>query len=298
MNILLTTALFIALSLDDTKATSDSSIRGANPETNPSSEETLLPLELDSSCPVFTRNPYGNAALTRQMLDSALPCGTYKSRGCNYEVIPANVDFPGEGPGDLEFKPYIVQFDIGVHNSIKAKVQQTADKGHPCIGCETGGEQCKELIVKGNSDVSGGCAGKCGGGCVVGAGWAKDCMKHDVCVSYKALKLGGNYWNEEDGFCYDIDCGDEAAQTVFNCYIDEPWYKADTPITCERSNFSNRDAYGAWSYSTSYFTEGPCGNFVNWSSGQGLPDKNRIHNPYQFLSPAERMALEDASHVE
>jgi len=296
MKILLTALFLIALSLDDTKATSDSSVRGANPE-NPSSEETLHPLELDSSCPVFTRNPHGNAALTQQMLDSTLPCGTYESRGCTHEVIPANVDFPGEGPGDLEFKPYIVQFDIGVHNSIKAIVEQTADQGQPCIGCSAGGgEQCLELIVKGNSDVSGGCAGKCGGGCVIGAGWAKDCMKHDVCTAYKDLVLGGNAWNDDDGFCYDIDCGDEAAQTVMNCYIDN--WSADTPITCEKSNFSNRNAYGAWSYVTSYFTEGPCGNFVNWNSGQGLPDVDKIHNPYQFLSPAERMALEDVSHVE
>lgn len=238
------------------------------------------------------------------MIAATKPCGTYKELNCPYEVIAANRDHPGEGAGDLDFKPYIVQFDIGVHRNIKAKVESTADKGHPCIGCSagedgepyTGGEQCKELIVKGNSDVSGGCAGKCGPGCIVGAGWAKDCLKHDVCVSYKSLVLGGTAWEDDDGFCYDIDCGDEAAQTILNCYIDD--WGTDTPITCDKSNFDKDDyAYGYWSHSTKFFSEGPCGNFVNWSSGQGLPDKSKISNPYQFFVHEESMDV-DVSRAE
>ena len=90
-------------------------------------------------------------------------------------------------------------------------------------------------------------------------------------------------FNDDDGFCYDIDCGDEAAQTVFNCYIDKGWWRPDTPITCDKSNFNNPDAYGHWSHGTKLFNEGPCGNFVGWSNGQGLPDKNKISNPYMFL---------------
>ena len=146
------------------------------------------PLELDSSCPVFHQNPDGHEQLSQQMIDAALPCGTYRGRGCNYEVIPANVDHPGEGPGDLDFKPYIVQFDIGPHKNIKQHVQwehwdwvtHKSGKGRPCIGCDNESETCLEIIVQGNSAATGGCAGKCGTGCVVGAGWAKDCMKHDV----------------------------------------------------------------------------------------------------------------------
>ena len=143
------------------------------------------PLKLDSNCPVFEQNPVGHGRLTQQMINAALKCGSYQDRGCNYEVIPPNRVHPGEGPGDLDFKPYIVQFDIGVHANLKNKVEgdhQRWGKGQPCIGCKPeGGETCLELIVKGNSAATGtGCAGKCGIGCIQGSGWAKDCMKHDV----------------------------------------------------------------------------------------------------------------------
>ena len=46
------------------------------------------------------------------------PCGHYKSVDCGYPVIPANVCHPGEGSGDLESVPYIVQFDIGLHANV------------------------------------------------------------------------------------------------------------------------------------------------------------------------------------
>lgn len=276
------------ISLDDTKAASSSSLRRDNPE-KPSSEETQSLRELDSDCPVFTDNPYEDPDLTKKMLNAAMPCGTYedKCKHKNYEVIRANVDYPGEGEGDLDFKPYIVQFDIGVQSKIKEKVEKSSYKFHPPLAAVTmSGEQCFELIVKGGSMATGGCAGKCGRGCLIGAGYAKDCLKHDVCVSYKALKLGGNHWEQKNyGFCYDIDCGDEAAQAIFNCYIDY-WFN-DKSIICDESTFyHNKDAYGHWSYSTKAFIEGPCHNFVGWSSGQGIPGKGRISNPYRFLSRA------------
>lgn len=56
-------------------------------------------------------------------------------------------------------------------------------------------------------------------------------------------------------------------------------------MTCEKDNFGSQDAYGAWSYTTGLpgFGEGPCHQFTYWNNGQGLPDKNRISNPYAFL---------------
>lgn len=77
--------------------------------------------------------------------------------------------------------------------------------------------------------------------------------------------------------CYGPDCGDEAAQTVHNCFIGN-WF-FDTPITCERENFDNKNARGEWSIVTN-FMKSPCGNFKNWNNGQGIPDKDRIRNPY------------------
>jgi hypothetical protein len=141
--------------------------------------------EQNDKCPIFTKDPKnGNTELGKKMIAATKPCGYYQSQGCSYEVIPANIVHPGEGVGDLDFKPYIVQFDIGVNPNIKDKVlndhKNFKKTKRECIGCDSPGETCLEIIVEGNSGATGGCAGKCGAGCVVGAGWAKDCMKHDV----------------------------------------------------------------------------------------------------------------------
>ena len=93
-------------------------------------------------------------------------------------------------------------------------------------------------------------------------------------------------WHDADGFCYDEDCGDEAAQTILNCYIND--WGPDTPIICNKNTFDrNRYAYGHWSYATGFMSEGPCDNFIYWANGQGLPDKKRIRNPYLFESENE-----------
>lgn len=117
-------------------------------------------------------------------------------------------------------------------------------------------------------------------------------MKHDMCTAYKALIQRDSVdWSADDGFCYDIDCGDEAAQTVLNCWIEKSW-AWDRSITCERSNFSDPKAYGQWIYATNIVNEGPCHNFVSWSSGQGLPDKIRIRNPYEKLAYLESKGVD------
>lgn len=283
---LLSAVSFVLLSLD-ARAASSSSIRGREPGANLAASESNA---LDSNCPIFVDNPNGNSDLTQQMIDATKPCGFYEAAGCDYEVIPANVDHPGEGPGDLAFIPYIVQFDIGIHPRLKVKVMQdhTAwGEGQPCIGCEAEGEgeTCLELIVEGNSAATGGCAGKCGPGCDVvgGAGWAKDCLKHDVCASYKQLVSRGKYFDDDDGFCYDPDCGDEAAQTVHNCFVHHRFWR-DTDIVCDQSYFDSEPrAYGHWSFATNLFG-GPCDNFIDWNNGQGIPDEDRIDNNYVFES--------------
>jgi len=193
MKLIFTISSILILSLDATRGTSSSSIRGTGPQDEASkkiSSESNGDEDvyyLDGKCPVFTEDPKnGNTELGKKMIAATKPCGYYQSQGCNYDVIPANVVHPGEGVGDLEFEPYIVQFDVGVHREIRKKVMDDfnnwngGDDKRDCIGCdEDESETCLELIVKGNSDATGGCAGKCGPNCL-GAGWAKDCMKHDV----------------------------------------------------------------------------------------------------------------------
>jgi len=220
------------------------------------------------------------------MFKATKPCGYYENQGCKHPVIPANLVHPGEGPGDLEFIPYIVQFDIGTHPNLKERVNHSfwnygGKDRRDSIGWHKEVEECLEIIVTGNSAATGGCAGKCGSGCdVTGGGWAKDCLKHDVCTTWKAMyQIRNNIpFGQGDGFCIDPDCGDEAASTIHNCFIDD--WGTDTPITCEKSNFKNRYAYGHWSHSTIAFSEGPCNNFIGWNNGQGIPDKNEIDNPY------------------
>ena len=123
-------------------------------------------------------------------LDAVKPCGHYANLNCPHEVIPASVTHPGSGPGELEYKAYITQFDVGLHQSLSEEMLTAADgeQINKFTGSSSEGETCLEVIVKAHNTPDdatlGGCAGKCGAGCS-GAGWAKDCLKHDVCVTYK-----------------------------------------------------------------------------------------------------------------
>jgi len=303
MKLLSAISLLFLSSLNARDASANFSIRGNKESELTSPEESNEEMyDLESACPVFTQNPIGNPSLTNQMLDAVKPCGYYEQSGCaQYEVIAANVDYPGEGTDDLHFRPYIVQFDIGVNRGIKHVVDtdhrdwrsRHPNKGRHSIGRHEEGEQCMEIIVQGGSDATGGCAGKCGISCnrIGGAGYAKDCLKHDVCTTYKALVQSEVDFEKADGFCYDPDCGDEAAQSVMNCYIDDSG--RDTPIRCDENNFSDSRAYGFWSYAISLSGfAGPCHNFVGWDNGQGLPDKNKIRNPYEFLAFPESKGVD------
>ena len=205
--------------------------------------------------------------------------------GCTYDVIEANIDHPGNGPGEIQFKPYIVQFDIGTHWKLKDKVSAAHREwiqGFPCIGCDDPSETCVELIIEAGSDATGHCAGKCGSACLLGAGYAKDCLKHDTCIAYKALVLDEDWGGYDDGFCYDQDCGDEAAQAIMNCYAGRPWMM-DRGMVCDEEVFaSDERAYGHWSASryTPGFKVGPCNNFDGWANGQGIPDSDQINNEF------------------
>jgi len=113
-------------------------------------------------------------------------CGYYKPKCKNLTVVLANVDYP-KFDGNIPSLTYIVQFDTGTYPN----------------------EDCHEMIVKGGNY---GCMGGCGPGCAK-LGWSLDCLKHDVCSAWNALRLN----KPSTGFCADVDCGDEAAQTTYSC---------------------------------------------------------------------------------
>lgn len=240
---------------------------------------------MNSTYPVFRDFPFDNSAIRQLMLDAAKPCGHYQAAGCDFELIPSNVVHPGSGPGEIQFKPYIVQFDIGTHWRLKEKVNSAQNDwggGFPCIGCEEESETCMEIIIEAGSDATGYCAGKCGSACLIGTGYAKDCLKHDTCIAYKALVLSEDWGAYDDGFCYDPDCGDEAAQAIMNCYIDRSWWPNESIICDEKVFDSDERTYGHWSESryTPGFDEGPCNNFEEWINGQGIPDNDQIDNSF------------------
>lgn len=150
-------------------------------------------------CPVFDKSisEPSDKAYALKMIEATKECGYYEKKGCydklrgsGLERIPRNTVFPGDGPGELEYKPYIVEFDIGVHENLYDKVYNSwvnsKEEKRECIGCNATntaqGEKCLELIVMGGGASTGGCAGKCGTSCnfLSSAGFAKDCMKHDV----------------------------------------------------------------------------------------------------------------------
>ena len=90
------------------------------------------------------------------------------------------------------------------------------------------GETCLETFLHTGYDDFGtlhknsyDCMGYCGDGCVA-VGNAKDCAKHDVCSYYKGMVQGFAAY----GFATDVDCGDEAAQTLINCREKKRFHKS------------------------------------------------------------------------
>jgi len=197
------------------------------------------------------------------------PCGYYRARCPTLAVIDKDVDYPGSGPGDLmDRTDYIVQFDVGT-------ASPASDIPAPVF---SGGEECLEVILTtednwGSLGVPGiendayNCMGKCGIGCG-GVGNAWDCAKHDVCSAYKSIHMNG----PSSGFCSDADCGDEAAQTVFNCrHLTPPWNTGDpfTPASCNCTE--ERATDGMWDGSLFFFDEGNCRAWQGCQKGEGIP---------------------------
>jgi len=237
------------------------------------------------SCPVLSNYPENDGEI-ETFMDAFKPCGHYANLRCPYEVISASVTYPGSGPGELEFIPYITQFDVGLHRTVNGLREEASDGQRNNFIGPPDKETCMEAIVQANDGrydaTLAGCAGRCGPGCK-GAGWAKDCLKHDICVTYKNFMLNPTLTssnvgeNQPNGFCDDLDCGDEAAQTVMNCYSERRWRK-DENILCDKQEFEeNQKAFGRWSYAIRW-VDGTCNKYVSWARGQGIPDNSQIRN--------------------
>jgi hypothetical protein len=253
----------------------------ANGQTISVSDCGSATIQCRPECPVFTNYATTKAEI-QTFLDAAKPCGHYANLNCPYEVIPAGVTHPGSGPGELEFIPYITQFDVGLHQAVNDVILAGADdeQKDKFVGASSDGETCLEIIIQANDSqhdaTLSGCAGRCGPGCT-GAGWAKDCLKHDACVTYKNFLLQAEGKTEPFGFCNDLDCGDEAAQTVMNCFVARSG--RDQNIICNEQVFEDNDeAFGRWSFATYLFNEGQCDLYENWVSGQGIPNESQIRN--------------------
>jgi len=260
------------------------------------------------SCPVLSNYPENDGEI-ETFLDAFKPCGHYANLGCPYEVILANVDYPGSGPGELEFIPYITQFDVGLHQTVSELIREQAsdDQMDKFIGTPNEGETCVEAIVQANNSrfdaTLGGCAGKCGSGCgLFSAGWAKDCLKHDICVTYKNFMLNPTLTssnvkdNQPNGFCDDLDCGDEAAQTVMNCFSERRW-GWDENIVCDEQVFEvNPKAFGKWNLAM-HFAGGKCYNYESWARGQGVPNDSQIRNSEEFIDHLKSKSVKNDSVV-
>jgi len=229
------------------------------------------------------------------------------------EIIRANVDYPGENSEvDIKYGISLVEFDIGLddatyqswlsntydfvsNNNMLDSIEgenQYLDIGNrlgqnanvplwtsPARPLETG-EHCVETFAKLNDDWSAKYVsmGTCGGG-HVGVGYAKDCMKHDVCSYFKALALGttdssGNLVSE--GFCRDFDCGDEAAQTVLNC-LEDSWGPLNTQQICQESKHLDSRINGNYFSALHSTARRPMGMAeectfrTGWDKNQGMP---------------------------
>lgn len=217
------------------------------------------------------------------ILDKIKPCGTYKICCPNwtrdFSIVHAERDYPSHNDGELymDGRKYIVRFDIGINGDVFGLSRKTL------LNPNTMGEQCLEGVMRldgenndwydlGMSNVGSGaynCMGACGAGCVA-AGYAKDCLKHDLCSAYKTAAQGF----PASGFCDDPDCGDEGAQTVYGCQLQD-----DTPNNPHRRRFTRRRAaacdccepltHGGWS-SSSLLVVGDCTRFLGCSNNQGL----------------------------
>ena len=143
------------------------------------------------------------------------------------------------------------------------------------------GESCVETFVLTNDDwgrIDGkpainpfsayNCMGSCGP-----SSWAvcaaKDCRKHDGGRYFKSLALK----EKASGFCMDFDCGDEAAQTVTNCWIRQPWPFLDTNVICDEDvDENNPNFYSQLNWPARVHSQKrECTLRTGWDRNQGIP---------------------------
>ncbi len=129
------------------------------------------------------------------------------------------------------------------------------------------GETCVETFAYGGEDWGRydtsdyGCTGYCGAGCQ--KSWTKgnDCMKHDVCSYYKSLVQGF----PASGFGLDLDCGDEAAQTVVSCWEEKWWI--DQPVICKDKD---RRIYAEIHPAANFLGKQAILDWTGWDREQGM----------------------------
>jgi len=236
------------------------------------------------------------------------PCGEFSSRCTDIPHVKANFDYPGGGHAGavIPGQDYVVQFDIGIHPAVVRDILKVNLKEmESCVHCpsldEMYNETCLETIVTGGSMWGNlglrslharayDCMGSCGKGCSnvishlpddVGA---LDCLKHDVCSAWKSVRQG----RPTSGFCFDPDCGDEAAMSLFNCWKGWRFFGSlgahrdgpfSVPAVCDKNDPA---IAGCWSHG-GWFTQGRCTVFQGWDKGQGIPDPHPLRSPIQRL---------------
>lgn len=231
--------------------------------------------------------------------------GGYNKNNEDYQ-LKANVCYPGRGEDDMQDGVHLVQFDIGLdktaydaflgfdgepgNNKFIDHIDGTGERSYLSFEhyMQTGnwkktatfdgatwkfGEHCVETFAKRNShwgDLYGNsynCMGKCGKGCQA-VGYGRDCMKHDVCSYFKGIVLN----EEADGFCRDFDCGDEAAQTVTNCWMKQDW-QSDRQVICdEETDKTNPNFYALLNPIVRKMQQKrACTLRTHWERNQGMP---------------------------
>lgn len=254
--------------------------------------------EVDECPKSFFLNPNDTDRIT--FLRQFKPCGFYQKCnyllhswfGFNHtvfmgnETIGANVCYPGTGNStyDLVDKGiYLVRFDTGLDRSTYNAYNEMGDwtlisdvrsdtatswfdpfSDNFTTNIMPLEETCVETFVQilddwgevPNQTNSYSCIGKCGPSCI-GKGTAPDCLKHDVCSYFKSYALE----KSTEGFCRDFDCGDEAAQTVTNCELDD-----GSAVLC------TQEAKAVLSPAArAYNQKKDCTLRTKWDRNQGMP---------------------------
>lgn len=196
------------------------------------------------------------------------PCGYHQTRCPSLEVVDSSIDYPGRGDGDLiRNTDYIVQFDVGTATPDPEIPASIWPDGQECLEViMTTKDAWGDLGVPGLRESAYNCMGSCGEGCR-SVGTSRDCGKHDVCSAYKSVHMNA----PATGFCNDADCGDEAAQTIYNCRhtrLSDGGRYDPAICNCEEPSWTS----GSWStIPPNFFEQGNCRAWQGCEKGEGIP---------------------------